>query len=243
PMAVVCHGFGDSKYGAMGSWAGRVIGRCGGVVVYDNRGQGESTAKTADGSLGEAADLAAVVGQVAAMRPGAAAKGVVVVGYSMGANAAIRAVAAMRAAGGDGCGRDGGGVEVVGLMADSPYRRWDGPVRRVFAMNRWPAWPVVGLTGVWLRIGRRWEDTAAVAERLGARLAVLVVGTEADELVGLEDVRAIAAAAERGGADAELLAFEEGRHLAGWDVDRAAYEAEIDRLFDKVAARRGLVQG
>jgi pimeloyl-ACP methyl ester carboxylesterase len=255
PVVVICHGYGDSRYGAMAAWAPRVLGWAGGVVVYDNRGQGDSGSPAADGSLGESRDLRAVVGQVSAMREGVAARGVVLYGYSMGANAAIRA-AAMEADGrervrrgrtvrtgeaGEAVASDEGGehARVWGVIADSPYCRWDGPVRRLFRDRRWPCWPVVPLAGGWLGIPRRWEDVDRVAERLPSGLALLAFSTEGDRLVDPADAAAIVSSAEGAGVDAELVAFDHGTHLMGYDVDEAAYTAALGRLFAKVERARG----
>lgn len=227
PLVAICHGFGDSRYGAMSAWAPRVLRWASGVVVCDNRGQGDSTAPFADGSLGEADDLAAIVGQLLDHRPGTAERGVVLYGYSMGANAAIRAAAAL-----------GDTAPIVGLIADSPYRRWDGPVHRIFRRHRWPRWPIIPLAGWWLGIGRRWIDTAEVADRLPAGLPVLIVATAGDELIGPDDAPAIAEAARNAGCDAELLALPHGHHLAAYELNETAYAAALDRFFANARARR-----
>ncbi|MEM1210267.1 MAG: alpha/beta fold hydrolase [Planctomycetota bacterium] len=228
PLVVVCHGFGDSRYGAMAHWAPRVLPFAHAVAVYDNRGQGDSTAPDADGSLGEADDLVAVLGQLLAARPDAADRGVVLYGYSLGANTALRAAATLGQSPDTPTPRP-----LTGLILDSPYRRWDGPVRQVFRQHRWPRWPIVPLAGLVLRMRSRWQDTADVAANLPPGLPVLVVSTAGDELVDPADAEAIADAARQAGCDAELLAFPHGHHLSAYELDEPAYQTALDRLFKR----------
>ncbi|MEM9790614.1 MAG: alpha/beta fold hydrolase [Planctomycetota bacterium] len=227
PLIVVCHGFGDSRYGAMAHWAPRVLPFAHAVAVYDNRGQGDSTAPDADGSLGEADDLVAVIGQLLAAHPDAADRGVVLYGYSLGANTALRAAATL------GQTPD---APLTGLILDSPYRRWDGPVRKVFRQHRWPRWPIVPLAGLYLRMRSRWQDTAEVAARLPRGLPLLIVSTAGDELVDPADPAAIADAARRAGCRAELLAVPHGHHLTAYELDEPSYREALDRLFSAAAA-------
>ncbi|MEM9251874.1 MAG: alpha/beta fold hydrolase [Planctomycetota bacterium] len=229
PTVVVCHGFGDSRYGAMAAWAPRVLPHANTVLVYDNRGQGDATAPTADGSLGEADDLRAVLGQLLDLHPPATEHGIVLYGYSMGANTVLRAAAALH--------QHDDPAPLHGLIADSPYRTWDGPVRRLFRHNHWPRWPIVPLAGLLLRMKSRWRDIADVADSLPPGLPVLIISTAGDELVDPADPAAIADAAEQAGCEVDHLALPHGHHLAAYELDEDAYREALTRFFARAAAR------
>ena len=215
PTVVIVHGFGDSRYGAMACWTPLVLPFASSVVVYDQRGQGESQTKAGGLGVREVDDLLSVLDQLPSDGP------VVLFGYSLGAGVAIATAA-----------RAGG--RVAGVIADGPYRQWDAPVRRMLRMRSYPTQPFLFLAGLILRLTVRGigdYDRVAHARKLSCPLLVLH-GT-ADELCDFAAGRAIAEAAPHG----QLVAFEGGGHLNLFELDRPRYDDALRQFFSNLDDR------
>lgn len=238
PTVIVVHGFGDSRYGAL-TWAPLLAEFAAQVVLFDQRGQGESTAKAASLGEREAADVLAVMAQVlehenatAAAHGRAEAKPrVVLFGYSMGASSAIaaaaRAAEMKRTAGSES---ETGG-RIAGVIADGPYRYWYEPVRTTLQQRRYPSEPMLTLAraALWLASAEaRRFDRVEDARRLTCPL--LVLHGSGDIYCPLNSARAIAAAAPQG----ELVVFEEGGHLDLAAREPKRYRDALARFFTRL---------
>ena len=209
PQVIIVHGFGDSRYGAMACWARRVLSFASHVVVFDQRGQGESQIGVGGMGVREVSDVVCVIEQLPSRRP------VVLFGYSMGAGVAI--AAGVQAS-----------MAVAGVIADGPYRYWDQPVRSQLRAGGYPVQPFMFLAGLFLRLsvrGMASYDRAAHARHL--RCPLLVLHGTADPLCPIESAKAIVRAAPRG----ELVAFEGGGHLDLAEHDPSRYERALAQFF------------
>jgi uncharacterized protein len=195
PAVVIVHGFGDSRYGSL-KRAPLIQRYAKKVVVFDLPGQGESESKRAYGGLREPDDVLAVLEQLEKRD----AERIVLLGSSMGAGIAI--VAAGKA-------QDDVRDEIVGVIAEGPYRLWDEPLHNVFRRHRYPRWPIIPLAGLWLRLtaeGFKHFDRAQHAAQLGCPL--LVLHGSQDRLCPITSARMIAEAAPSG----EFIEIEGGGH-------------------------------
>jgi len=215
PTVVILHGFGDSRFGAMtriamlGPHASR-------LVVFDLRGQGESTATYCRGGETEVADAIAILNQLGDRR-------VVLLGYSMGGQIAM-AVAGRLAQRGD--------ERVIGVIADGPYRRWQTPIVGTLRCKGLPAFPLVPLARAMIVLGMgravlfdRGVDAGAM------RCPMLILHGEADPVCPIEEARSLAEASPA----ATLVTFEEGTHLDLDACDPARYQDAVGTFFTRVA--------
>ncbi|MBI1370397.1 MAG: alpha/beta fold hydrolase [Planctomycetes bacterium] len=202
PIIVMLHGWGDARIGEL-AWFDVLKGCASELVMFDQRGHGES--KHARCTLGraEAGDVLTII---EALRHHGRRGRIVLFGYSMGA------IVAMRAA--------GMSTEIAGVIADSPYRYLAEAVRGMLRSNATPTWPMVELAQ-WL-LGLSHEDTAAMAGRMAQR--VLIMHGTHDAIAPLADARAIATAA---GERATLVEFEEAGHLEAGCAHAAEYARAI----------------
>jgi len=219
PTVVISHGFGDSRYGAL-LWSTLLLPRASQVVVYDLRAHGNHTAKRFTGGLIEAGDLLAIIEQL--KERGLTERGVVLFGCSMGANISIEAAAKAEAQ----------RHPIVGLIAEGAFRRWSEPVRGMFYLRRYPPQPFIGLAYLWYRVFhpasmKRYDKTLA-ASRVSQ--PVLMLHGAADVLCPMASARAIARAFD----DAELVIFDDGRHLDLAQVDPQRYGEAINAYFDRL---------
>ena len=211
PTVVIVHGYGDSRYGSL-SWAKRVeeqkVARK--IVVFDQRGQGESTGRLCDLGVREPGDVKKVVDQMAIEGK------VVLFGCSMGAGTAIAAGGMM-------------GERVVGVIADGPYVGWREPVGNVMRMKKYPTWPCLGLAGLILNVklgGKLFKlDRTADAAKLSCPL--LVFHGKEDRVCDYDSGEKIAGAAKCG----KLVSFEGAGHLELAEVDPVRYGEELRRFF------------
>ncbi len=213
PTVVFVHGFGDSRYGAL-TWTDLLLPYASSVVFFDQRGQGESDSPASTGGIAEIQDLRGIIERQLpdTTRP------IVLFGCSLGANTAIAAAV--------------DATRVRGVVADSPYRFWDEPVRAIFSARRYPAWPIIPLAGLWLRLtmGRRGFpfDRAQDAARL--RCPLLVLHSTDDALCPYASAQAIADAASHG----RIVAFEQADHLELATADPARYRDALTAFFDEL---------
>jgi len=275
PVAVVVHGHRDSRFGSL--YRAEMLRRyVSAVVVFDLPGHGDAEAKRCLMGAREAEDVKAVVRglppEVVAGRP------VVLLGYSMGATIAIKAAkqrsmaAVLRGAGGAGdIAESTESVESAeftefaalkipgsGVIACAPYRLWDEGLRGQLRRRGLPAWPMVGLVGLTMRVAwtvsrafsgrgpgllpgsrlfpglgeRPGFDRAVDAAAMGCPL--LVLHGDADQVCPLDAGRRIAEAA----TDGELVVIPGGTHnqLLGADYD--AVHAALAAFFKKLGQNR-----
>ena len=189
PLVVLVHGWGDSRFGAMAR-APAILPLAWRVLAFDQRGHGDSASRGTTLGVREPADLLAVVRQV-----DTGGRGVVLLGWSMGAGVAIAAGARW--------GAEPGGREALpalrAVIAEGPYRQAMGPVGAALRRRGLPVQPFLWLAGGHMDF---WHgphagyDRAALASRLTCPIWVL--HGSLDTLCTAEDAKAIAQAAPRG---------------------------------------------
>jgi len=197
PCAVLVHGWGSSRVGALARipaiarWASEIL-------VCDLEGHGESPGLSRMGES-EHHDIAALAAHRADERP------VLLYGWSMGAGIALRTACDF-----------GEKLGVVGVGAESPYIHAITPARNVIRLRGYPVAlnlrPSMALIGWRLGIGPNWSGFArdAIARRVGCR--VLVLHGVDDAVCPIRDGRCVARAAPR----AEIHEIEHGGHNNLW---------------------------
>ncbi|MEM7628224.1 MAG: alpha/beta hydrolase [Planctomycetota bacterium] len=217
PVAILTPGWGDSRLGGL-ERIEPLEPLCRRILLWDSPGMGEAPGTCSLGAR-EAGEIIEVAEQTARGEP------VLLVGWSMGAGAAIEAAAITR------------DVQVIGVVAEAPYREPQTPAKAVLRARSLPvlvnlraALAVVGLLSgagpFWRRFNR-----ARLAERV--RVPLLVLHGGQDPISPLADGRAIAGAAPLG----ELAVIDEGAHNDLWSPPHrgasiAAVSAFVDRLAD-----------
>lgn len=217
PVVVMCHGWGDSRIGALTRAPG-LLPSCSRLVMWDMPGHGESPGRCALG-LRETDHLLDLFTHVADQRP------LVLFGWSLGAGVAI--AAAVRAP-----------RRIRAVIAESPYRLAHTPAHNVLTLmgiphrpNLRPAlWLVRWLSGK----GANFDgfDRAALAKHLSCPL--LVIHGEQDNVSPVADARDIAHAAP----DATILCLPEAGHHGLW-TDPATLETcgnAVRKLLARVRA-------
>ncbi len=134
PTVVVCHGWADSRIGVLG-WLGAVAPVAKRVAIYDQRGHGDSPHRRCTLGRDEARDAKAVVD---ALRAQHGDEPVVLLGASLGALVALRAVAA--------------GAAVAGVVLDSPLVYPADASKRMVTTMGFPTWLTVPIA--WWLLGR-----------------------------------------------------------------------------------------
>ncbi|MBL8876021.1 MAG: alpha/beta hydrolase [Phycisphaerae bacterium] len=200
PVAVLTHGWSDSKVGALAR-VSALAPMCSRIVAWDLPGHGESPGACELG-MREGEDLVALLESLDG--PGSAR--IVLFGWSLGAGVSL-------VAGNQWQNRD----RLAGVIAEAPYRLVETPARNVMRAQRSP-WRLNLPIAIWL-IRRRAGvsagalaqfDRAGWARELPCPLLVLY-GTD-DVVCPLEDARAIANA-KAGGM---LVEIEGARHNDVW---------------------------
>ena len=208
PVVILLHGYGDGRYGSLGR-AQHVLPFASHVVVYDQRGQGESQAPTSTGSLTETPDLLHLIDQLPLDT-----RALVLMGYSMGAGTALAAAHQSS--------------RVVGVVVDGAYRKWDDPLRQFFARRRYPAWPIIALARLWLRwICHTPIHFDRVDDAGHLTCPLLVLHSTDDPLCPFPCAQAIAEAAPQG----QLVRFDQGGHLGLADADPVRYREALAHFF------------
>lgn len=213
PTALVLHGHGDCRYGAL-LRAKQLTPYAGHVVVFDWPAHGECTAPWMTCGTREPADAVAVLdGLPDAMRD----KPIVLFGYSLGAQIGIKTAALFP-------------DRFAGLIADGPYRRWDSPIRQRLRFHGVPALPFVPLVGAffWMTGLIRNFDRIAFAKQLQCPLLVLH-GTN-DRVCPIEEGRQLADAAP----NATFVAIEGGLHNHLYDHDPETYHTALSAFFSSI---------
>lgn len=230
PAVIFSHGWGDSRIGGL-TRLGEFLPLASRVVMWDMPGHGEAPGTCSLGTR-EVEDLLVLIERVSDP-----ARGVVLVGWSLGAGVSICAAARAneKPAPGRGIPHQKHGA-VLGVVAEAPYRLPWTPARNVMRLRglpwRWNIGAVFAILGVVLRAGVRWGkfDRAEHAARLGCPLLVLH-GSE-DSVCPVGDGREIAAAA----VDGVFVEVQKGQHVGLWteapakDVCGAAVREFLGRV-------------
>lgn len=174
---IVCHGWAADKGDMLGlTEALRHAGFD--VLLFDLHGWGESARGPVTFGDRETGDILGAVRFVREQRPGKAQR-IGLIGFSMGAAAAIRATA-----------QDSG---IDALVADASYARLDVQVGRFFQRFAGPLWPVVYVPARWF--GERLTGTAIstispvqVIGKITPRPVLIIHGTR-DRVIHVDDAR------------------------------------------------------
>ncbi len=128
-------------------------------------------------------------------------------------------------------------MEGGGVIACAPYRRWDEGLRGQMTRRGLPAWPMVAVVGLLLRVSVRLGvalsehpsfDRAADAARIA--VPVLVLHGDADVICPLSAGEAIAEAAPRG----VLVVIPGGTHNQLLGADYHAVHNALADFFKKL---------
>lgn len=217
PIAIVLHGFTDSRFGAiyraelLKPWVSH-------TVVFDLPGHGDAQAKVATFGGREPADVLAVIdGLDPAMLTEA---GVVLFGVSMGSQIAIRTAAKY--------------PRFAGVVAVVPYRWWDEALRRELKRRGVPRWPFVTLAGGVLRWvwGRGFINMDRAEDAAKLQCPLLVIHGSEDALCPVEAGRAIAEAAPQG----RFMCIEGGEHRGLLATDGETFRGALHDFFASLSS-------
>ncbi len=215
-VVILCPGYGRSKSDLLGVGS-RLWKRGYNVLLFDFRDQGESEPAIATIGHYEQDDLGAALDYVLWRVPGAE---VGVVGYSMGAAAAIMTAASRQ--------------EIRAVVADSSFAELGKALRLAFRqLSHLPPTPGVELAEifVWLRAGYRFSSVRPVDHI--ARIAprpILIIHGDRDNIAPVEDAYALYNAA---GEPKELWISDDTGHCGAYFLDRQAYVGRVVSFFEK----------
>lgn len=197
PTVVLAHGAGGNK-SEMLAWAEQLHGRYN-LVIFDFRNHGQSAGSQTTGGVREVLDLRAIIDWVSAAKEPSA---IALVGVSMGGAAAIDEAAS--------------DSRISAVILDSTHATLANALQakldqRGFPLSLPGAWSI--LLGGLLRTGEDMSsaDPVQAIERYGER-PVMIVSGGADDAIGPHDEEDLMAAAESGGADAELQVCDTAGH-------------------------------
>jgi len=197
PTIIVSHGLADSRYGSL-IRLHAFVPLASRVVLYDQRGHGDSTAKKTTLTAKEPDDLMHVMNEVDDGTP------IVLMGHSMGAGISM-IVAAHEIE-----RNDGHASRIMAVICEGGYR-W--PLETIAGYLRergWPVYPFLWLTGwhlsFWLGITHKSFDRVGYAQRLNCPL--LMINGDADTISPLASAKEVAAA----GAHSKMVVIEGGTH-------------------------------
>jgi pimeloyl-ACP methyl ester carboxylesterase len=230
PVIVFSHGWGDSRIGAL-SRVQALAPHASRLIAWDMPGHGDATGACSLG-IREADALRALLAQLTPAPE--VPQRVVLYGWSLGAGVSIAAAKALGSAETLKSGMESPnpssdpGPQVVGVIAESPYRDAPTPARSVLETqglplraNLVPALWCIGLdAGAGNVLTRRDPrfDRAALAQSLRERsIPLLVLHGDADPISPLADARAIS---DAGGGTLEVVAG--AGHFGLWTDPRFA---------------------
>ena len=225
---VICHGWAADKGDMLGlTEALRVSGFD--VLLFDLHGWGESARGPVTFGDRETGDILGAVHFVKERRPGQARR-IGLIGFSMGAAAAIRATA-----------QDLG---IDALVADASYARLDVQVGRFFQRFAGPLWPVAYVSARWF--GERLTGTAISTispvqdiGRITPRPVLIIHGTR-DRVIDVDDARQLYYAA---GPPRTLWLIEGAGHGETRSLAPAAqWDARVVAFFREHLQRRAVVR-
>lgn len=211
PTALVLHGHGDSRFGAL-LRARHLTPYVGHVVVFDWPGHGESTAPWTTCGTREPGDALAVLDQLPdALRD----KPIVLFGYSLGGQIAIKTAGLHP-------------QRFAGVIADGPYRLWDSPIRRRLHHHAVPAFPFVQLAGLVFYLLGMIQNFDRVDFSKRITVPLLVIHGTSDRVCPYEEGQQLADAAPQG----TFVAIQDGQHNHLYDHDPDTYHAALRSFFE-----------
>lgn len=205
PIAIVIHGWADSRYQSQ-AWLGPLVAVSRAVVLFDLPGHGDSPAGPCTWGPSEIDWTCAVVEQVRRREPG---QRVMLLGYSMGGLIAIAA---------------GSRCAVDGVVADSVFDDPFTTICRSLRRRRLPRRPMTTPVFAWMKWRLPMLRTLRAAEE-AAKLTcpLLVLHAELDHLVTADESRAIAEAAPRG----QWVSWPGAGHNEPVRLDATAYQQRL----------------
>lgn len=205
PVAILSHGWGDSRIGALQRLP-LLLPSVSRVIAWDMPGHGDAPGTSTLGAC-EVEDLRALIEHLHEPH-----RGIVLFGWSLGAGVSIAAAAALAGA--------ANAPRVALVIAEAPYRLPATPARAMLRAMRWPA---VGLVppALWLASVRapvlrspgRFDRAAAAG---GLLCPLLVLHGERDEICPVEDGRSIAVAAGAVQPESRIEVFPGAFHNDLW---------------------------
>lgn len=214
PLTVVMvHGWGQSKIDMLA----RVnvfadIEQVWRIIIYDRRGHGDDSAARATLGAADDDDLVALLDRL-----GDHEDRVLIIGYSMGAQVALRAVAKMRRA-----DRDQQQVTLAGVIAEGVFEDFRRSLRNRLQARGYPTRPMTDLALLWLRLtGRGPRSVLAVAPQV--TVPVLVIHGSEDETAAPDEAKMIADQLP----DARYVELDDAGHLDAHERSRDVYEREV----------------
>lgn len=214
PVMLMLHGWGGGRLDAL-LWLDVLRSAASCVVLFDQRGHGESAHRICTWGIREREDAARVAQHLRELFP---ERPLVLLGLSMGAAIAIDAA------------RD---CSAAAVIADSPYRDPVEVVRNTLRLNQLPAWPFVELAfavlaGRWPQLLRM--DVARHAGRMHCPLHI--VHGEEDRVAPIRGAQTIAEAAP----NAQLHVFPSCDHLQQAREDPQRYRMIIEHCARTIEA-------
>lgn len=210
PTVVLAHGAGSNK-SEMLAWAELLHGRYN-VVLFDFRNHGQSGGMQTTAGVREVRDLRAIIDWLATSKEPSA---IALVGVSMGGAAAIDEAAS--------------DSRISAVILDSTHATLANALQAKLEAGGFPlslpgAWSI--LLGGLLRTGEDMSsaDPVQAIERYGERPVMIVSGSD-DSAIGPHDVEDLMAAAEDGGAQAELHVCDAAGHGKAIEVCPTDYAA------------------
>lgn len=227
PVFILTHGWGQSRISGL-LRAAALAPLASRLILWDLPGHGESP-RASRCALGvrEPLDLLALIETLTGAPPrtaapappaaGSASVRIVLHGFSLGANIALAAAAAL-----------GDAPRLAAVIAEAPYRLPQTPARRVMRSRGLPHGvtlaAALALLGLWLRV-RRFQRSGGGFDRArhaaAVKVPLLVVHPELDAISPPVDGRAIAAAAPRG----RFVSIPGAGHTDAWTQEPARHHA------------------
>lgn len=191
PTLLVLHGWGRSRWDSLARLA-PLLPCAFDAWLPDLPAHGEHAARRGWVGVREPEAVLAMLGEIAARRPGAP---IVLVGHSLGAGVALRAA------------RHADASSLAGVIALAPYRDLRSPIPGRLALRGLPTFPFMPIAITLLRAFGCMDEPLERAVH-GLALPTLVIACEGDLISPLADAEALAAALPH----ATLLVLPGDRH-------------------------------
>jgi len=229
PTVIVTHGWSNSRFGSLNRLSA-LVDFASRIVIYDMRAHGDSTAKEATLAIKEPDDLLAIMDQVNTGSP------VVLLGSSMGAGVTIVAAAKyfeqnLKQVEAGQCD-ESQSVDLVGVIAEAPYRFPTQALKGYLWRKKLPPYPVVWFTGwhfaFWEGIRKATYDRAVHAKKI--KCPLLVLHGDRDCVCPVQAGQEIAEEAP----DGSFINFPDQDHVNLCKADEALYRASLSDFFAKI---------